>query len=138
MSIASYKSLLQEAEPQVIRDESTHRRALRWIDKLMKQKSRSAAEGRLLELLSKLANDYEEALDPTPEIEPSRLLRHLMEAGNLTQADIARATGIGRSTVNGILSRRRGISVENAFRLSKLFAIEATAFLSRPEHFSSR
>lgn len=132
MPTTNYKTLLQEVQPQVIRDAATHRRALRWIDKLMKQSKRTAAETRLLELLSKLASDYEEKLFPTPEIEPRRLLRHLMQARSIAQADVARATGIPRSTINDILADRRAVSVENAFRLGKMFAVEATCFLARP------
>jgi HTH-type transcriptional regulator/antitoxin HigA len=138
MPTASYKTLLQEAQPQVIRDETAYRRALRWIDKLMKQKSKSAAEERLLELLAKLVNDYEESQDPTPDIEPSRLLRHLMDAGKLTQADVAKAAGIGRSTINDILSGRRGVSVENAFRLAQTFALDRAAFLYRCRESSAK
>ena len=132
MSTASYKTLLQEAQPQVIRDSATHRRALRWIEKLMKQTKRTAAEERLLELLSILVNDYEEKLHPTPDIEPPRLLKHFMQARDLTQADVARVTGIARSTINDVLAGRRTVSVENAFRLGKMFSVEATAFLARP------
>lgn len=99
MSAASYKTLLQEAQPQVIRDAATHRRTLRWIEKLMKQSKRTVAEERLLELLSKLVNDYEETLYPTHEIEPPRLLKHFMQARAVTQADVARVTGIARSTI---------------------------------------
>jgi HTH-type transcriptional regulator/antitoxin HigA len=132
MSSASYKTLLQEAQPQVIRDAATHRRALRWIERLMKQAKRTAAETRLLELLSKLANDYEEKLLPTPEIEPRRLLRHLMQARNIAQADVARATGIPRSTISDILADRRAVSVENAFRLGKMFSVDTTCFLVKP------
>ena len=131
MASTTYASLLQEAQPRVIHDEKTHERALTWIDRLMKLPRRSPAQETLLELLSKLANDYEEELYPTPDVPPRDILQHLLESSGKSQAEFSRAIGIPRSTISEVLKGKRSISVENAFRLAEYFHVEPSLFLSR-------
>lgn len=131
MGSTTYASLLQEAQPRIIHDAKTHERALKWIDRLMKSNRKSAAERTLLELLSKLVNDYEEGLYPTPNAPPVDILQHLLDSSGLSQAEFARAVGIARSTISEVLNGKRAISVENAFRLADYFHVEPSLFLSR-------
>lgn len=132
MASATYANLLKEAQPRVIHDEKTHRRALEWIDRLMKRRRLSPAQQALLELLSKLANDYEEEIYPTPDVPPHEILRHLLESSGKSQAEFARAVGIPRSTISEVLRGKRSVSVENAFRLAEYFHVEPALFLARP------
>jgi HTH-type transcriptional regulator/antitoxin HigA len=129
MSTASYPDLLREAQPQIIHDEKTHLRALARVDLLMKKPRLTAAEAKLLDLLSKLINDYEETIYPTPEVSPSAMLTHLLNAKATTQAELARQTGVSRSTISEVLKGKRNLSVENAFRLAEYFHVDATLFL---------
>jgi HTH-type transcriptional regulator/antitoxin HigA len=131
MASVTYASLLQEVQPRVIHDEKTHHRALKWIDQLMRLPRLSPAQETLLELLSKLVNDYEEELYPTPDVPPRRILKHLLEESGKSQAEFARAIGIPRSTISEVLKGKRSISVENAFRLGEYFHVEPSLFLSR-------
>jgi HTH-type transcriptional regulator/antitoxin HigA len=130
MATASYPELLRQAQPEIISDERSHRRALRTVDLLMKKPRLTKAEGKLLDLLAKLIDDYEENIYPTPEISPARMLKHLIEAKQTTQSELARQTGVPRSTISEVLKGKRSISVENAFRLARYFHVDATLFLS--------
>lgn len=129
MGTASYPDLLREAQPQIIHDEKTHRHALATVDALMKKSRLTAAEAKLLDLLSKLINDYEETIYPTPEVSPGAMLEHLLDAKSTTQAELARQTGVSRSTISEVLKGKRRLSVENAFRLAEYFHVEPTLFL---------
>jgi HTH-type transcriptional regulator/antitoxin HigA len=131
MAVATYANLLKEAQPRVIHDDKTHERALKWIDQLMKLPRLSPAQETLLELLSKLVNDYEEELFPTPDVPPRRILKHLLENSGKSQAEFARMLGIPRSTISDVLKGKRSISVENAFKLAEFFHVEPTLFLTR-------
>jgi HTH-type transcriptional regulator/antitoxin HigA len=131
MASATYANLLKEVQPRIIHDEKTHERALKWIDRLMKARRLSPARQTLLELLSKLVNDYEEKLYPTPDVPPHEMLRHLVENSGKSQAEFARMVGIPRSTISEVLKRKRSISVENAFRLAEYFHTEPSLFLTR-------
>jgi HTH-type transcriptional regulator/antitoxin HigA len=131
MAAATYANLLKEAQPRVIHDEKTHHRALKWIDRLMKLPRLSPAQETLLELLSKLVNDYEEELYPTPDVPPRRILQHLLHESGKSQAEFARAISIPRSTISEVLKGKRSISVENAYRLAEYFHVEPSLFLAR-------
>ena len=131
MASASYADLLGKAQPEVIRDDRSHHRALKTIASLMSQSRLTLAERKLLDLLAKLVDDYEETLYPTPEVPPADMLKHLMEARGASQADVARATGVPRSTISEVLNGKRSLSVENAYRLGEYFHVEPSLFLAR-------
>ena len=131
MATASYPELLRQAQPQIINDDRSHQRALRTVELLMKKPRLMKAEGKLLDLLAKLVDDYEETIYPTPEVSPSRILKHLIAAKCTTQAELARETGVPRSTISEALKGKRSISVENAFRLAEYFHVEPSLFLER-------
>jgi HTH-type transcriptional regulator/antitoxin HigA len=97
----------------------------------MKKSRKSAAEQKLLELLSKLVNDYEETIYPTPNPSPREILQHLLENCGLSQAELAREVGLPRSTISEALKGKRSLSVENAFRLGEYFHVEPSLFLAR-------
>ncbi|MEX0611679.1 MAG: helix-turn-helix transcriptional regulator [Pirellulales bacterium] len=126
-----YAELLAQAQPQIIDDDRSHQRALRIVESLMKKPHLTKAEGKLLDLLAKLIDDYEETIYPTPEVSPSRMLKHLIETKCTTQAELARQTGVPRSTISEILKGKRAISVENTFRLAEFFHVEPSLFLAR-------
>jgi HTH-type transcriptional regulator / antitoxin HigA len=131
MATVSYPELLRKAQPEIISDDRSHRRALRAVDLLMRKPRLTKAEGKLLDLLAKLVNDYEESVYPTPEVSPSRMLNHLIDAKGTTQAELARQTGVPRSTISEALKGKRSISVGNAFRLAEYFHVEPSLFLVR-------
>ena len=131
MTTVSYPELLRKAQPQIINDKRSHQRALRTVESLMKKPRLTKAEGKLLDLLAKLVDDYEETIYPTPDVSPADMLQHLLEAKGSTQAELARQTGVSRSTISEVLKGKRSISVENAFRLAEYFHVEPSLFLAR-------
>jgi HTH-type transcriptional regulator/antitoxin HigA len=131
MATAGYLELLREAQPQIIDDERSHERALRTVEKLMKKRRLTVRERKLLELLAKLVDEYEETIYPTPDVSPADMLAHFIEAKETTQAELARQTGVSRSTISEALKGKRSISVENAFRLAEYFHVEPSLFLAR-------
>ena len=97
----------------------------------MKKRRLTGPERKLLELLAKLIDDYEETIYPTPDVSPADMLAHLIEAKETSQAELARQTGVSRSTISEVLKGKRSISVENAFRLAEYFHVEPSLFLAR-------
>jgi len=136
MATASYPELLRQAQPEIINDDRSHRRALRVVESLMKKPRLTKAEGKLLDLLAKLIDDYEETIYLTPEVSPARMLKHFIDAKCTTQAEVARQTGVPRSTISEALKGKRTISVENAFRLAEYFHVDPSLFMSRKHHSS--
>jgi HTH-type transcriptional regulator / antitoxin HigA len=131
MATVSYPELLRQAQPQIIDDDRSHQRALRTVDRLMKKRRLTAPERKLLDLLAKLIDDYEELIYPTPEVSPAEMLAHLLDAKQSTQAELARQTGVSRSTISEVLNGKRAISLENAYKLGEYFHVEPSLFLAR-------
>ena len=122
MSVTSttntYADLLVRYVPRVIRSERAHRRALGKIDALMAIARPSKAQQGILDLLIETVERYEEQTLPTPELSPSELLAHLIDVREITQAELAQATSICRSSVSDMLAGRRQISKANAVKLA--------------------
>lgn len=124
----AYQGLLRKYTPRLIRNEREYKRALRHVDDLMKRSRRSRAEGELLDLMAHLIAQYEESIDPTPDVPPRRILAHLIESRGATAADVSRATGIHRSTLSAVLAGRREISKANVAKLSRYFGVSPVVF----------
>jgi HTH-type transcriptional regulator / antitoxin HigA len=127
----SYLTLLQEFLPRPIASASAYRRTLKQIDGLMRKGRRSRAEDDLLELLATLAEQYEFRQGyATPKLSPRERLAGLMEARELSQAELSRGSGVPRTTINEILAGRRGVSKTNALRLARFFEAPPEEFLA--------
>lgn len=127
----AYQTLLQEFVPRPIASASAHRRTLKQIDGLIRKARRTRAEDDLLELLATLVEQYEIRQGYTvPDVSPRDRLAGLMEARQLTQAELSRNARVPRTTINEILAGRRGISKVNAVRLAKFFGVPTEEFIA--------
>jgi HTH-type transcriptional regulator/antitoxin HigA len=127
----AYQTLLQEFVPRPIASASAYRRTLKQVDRLIRKAKRTRAEDDLLELLATLVEQYEIRQGHTvPGISPRDRLAGLMEARQLSQAELSRRSQVPRTTINEILSGRRSISKANAVRLSKFFGVPTEDFIA--------
>jgi HTH-type transcriptional regulator/antitoxin HigA len=92
----------------------------------------SRAESELVELLATLIEDYESHPHPTPKAMPPEMLAHLIETRQVTQAEVAKSTGIPRSTLSAVLAGRRQLSTANIAALSAYFHVSTDAFMTLP------
>lgn len=129
--LSTYDSLLLKYKPRPIRSDREHRRALRQVEKLIQQHgpNPSRAEGELIAVLSTLIESYEVDRIPRRKPTPAETLAHLIDAKEVTKAEVARATGIPRSTITNVLSGRRQISKENVTKLAAYFHVDPSVFL---------
>ncbi len=82
-----------------------------------------------LDVLSALIERYE---DEHHEIEPRsgpELLAFLLAENGLSQAQLARETGIAKSTLSAVLKGRRALSLVHITALGRRFRLEPNAFL---------
>jgi HTH-type transcriptional regulator/antitoxin HigA len=124
-----YRGLLEEALPVVIRTEQEHQRLLRAVTQLMEkpESAISEEEGRLLEMLSMLIEEYEDRVHPLPKAEPHKMLSHLLQERQLKPSDLSAI--LPKSRVSEILNGKRGISKAQARHLAKLLHVPADLFL---------
>ncbi|NLY01118.1 MAG: helix-turn-helix transcriptional regulator [Rhodopirellula sp.] len=129
MSMTAYQELLVDYTPRPVRTEREYRRTMRLIERLMKKPGLSRAESELLELLATLAEQYESIEYPTPQASQADLLAHLIDARGITQAELARQTGVPRSVITNVLKGRRKISQANIARLAAYFHVSPAEFI---------
>ena len=85
-------------------------------------------EGKLLELLGILIEDYDDRKYPLGASDPAGVLAELMEAHGLTQKDLWPVFG-SKGTASEVLNRKRGISKAHAKKLAEFFHVSAVLFL---------
>jgi len=124
-----YAHLLGDALPHVIHTESENDRCTAVLEKLLRQKKRTAEEKRLAELLTLLIEEFEAKTYALPEGDPIDLLRHLMDSNHLRQADLLDVFGTA-SVVSEVLKRKRELSKAHIARLSARFHLSPALFFA--------
>jgi HTH-type transcriptional regulator / antitoxin HigA len=124
----AYAHLLSEALPHVIHSEAENERCTATLDALLRKKKRTAEEKRLGELLTLLIEEYEEKRFAVRHpARPIDILRHLMDANGLRQADLLDAFGTA-SVVSEVLSGKRNLSKAHISKLSQRFHVSPALF----------
>jgi HTH-type transcriptional regulator/antitoxin HigA len=125
----TYASLLRRFELRPIRNGQEHRRAVEVVGGLIGRKlDRGASD--YLDTLILLVNKYEDE-HHTPggtDLSPREVLRAIMTANNLTQADIGKVIG-SESGVSMFLSGGRELSKSHIRKLVARFGVDASLFL---------
>jgi HTH-type transcriptional regulator/antitoxin HigA len=129
MTRDSYFALVQEFPITVIRDDVHLASAQEMLDKLTAKQALDDGEEQYLEVLTELVELYEEKiLIDAPS--DSALLQHLMEASEVSQANLAKETGIPKSTISEILAGKRSFSKAAIAAFSEFFSVPKKVFVS--------
>jgi len=114
-----YGKLLAKAQPQPIKDERAYDRVMDEIGRMMEkpEDEMTEEEGRLLELLAILIEDYDDRNYQLPRSEPHKMLKYLLEEKGLKPRDLWPVLR-SKSRVSEILSGKRSISKAQAKKLS--------------------
>jgi HTH-type transcriptional regulator / antitoxin HigA len=120
-----YAALLSETLPAVIRTRAEYRRMMSAAKDLIERPDEQITpeEGRLLELLSMLIEEYENRTQPTPKVPASQMLAHLLQERGMKPSDLWAI--LPKSRVSEILTGKRGISKVHAMQLAELFRVPA-------------
>jgi HTH-type transcriptional regulator/antitoxin HigA len=124
-----YRKLLGVTLPVAIRTEEEYHRLLRAAASLMEEPEDeiSEEEGRLLELLSIVIEEYENRAHPFPKAKPHKMLAYLLEEKKLKPSDLW--TVLPKSRVSEILNGKRSISKAQAKQLAELLRVPVDLFL---------
>ena len=125
-----YSKLVAEARPTVIQTEAENERLLGLIEGLMaKGEGRlSAEEETLLDLLSRLVEDFERKQYPFAASAPHEMVAYLLEQRGLTAQALWPVLG-SKGRVSELLAGRREISKEQAKKLAAFFGMQVGLFL---------
>jgi len=124
-----YRKLLDEALPVAIRTEEEYRRLLESAAALVEKPEDeiSEEEGRFLELLSILIEEYENRAHPLPKAKPHKMLAYILKEKKMKPSDLW--TVLPKSRVSEILNGKRGISKTQAKQLAELLRVPIDLFI---------
>ena len=124
-----YRRLLSRTMPVVIETEEENVRMLAIVEKLMQKGEKlSAEEEKLLKLLARLIEDFEEKFYQPSEATPLEVLHHLMEARGVKQSQLWEVFG-SKGIASEVLNGKRGISKTHARALANYFHVPAELFI---------
>jgi HTH-type transcriptional regulator/antitoxin HigA len=125
-----YGKLLAKALPRPIASEDEYDQMVALAGHLMEkgEQALSPEEGKLLELLGLLIEDFDDRHYPLGPGDPVAILTELMEARGLTQKDLWPLFG-SKGTASDVLNRKRGISKTQAKKLAEFFHVSAELFI---------
>ena len=106
----SYLELVQEFPLASIKSVPHFQDAQKVMDLLLARGKLDEGEGTYLDALSDLVAAYEDdhqAIEPASDAD---MLRHLLEAKDVSQIQLSRATGIPRSSISEVLSGKKPFS----------------------------
>ena len=130
MNPAKYGKLLVKVLPRPIKSEREYDQALKLAGQLMeKGEGRlSPEEGKLLELLGILIEDYDGRRYPLGVQDPVTVLTELMAVRSLTAKDLWPVFG-SKGAASDVLNRRRAVSKSQAKKLAQFFRVTADLFI---------
>ncbi len=115
--------------PVIIETEEENERMLKAIEKLMeKGEGLSPEEEKLLKLLTRLAEDFEERYYHPRDATPLEVLQHLMESRELKPTHLWEVFG-SKGIASEVLNGKRGISKTHAKALADYFHVSADLFI---------
>ena len=115
--------------PVVIETEEENRRMLATAEKLTKKgENLSPEEEKLLKLLAKLIEDFEQRYYQPEEAEPLEVLHHLMEARGTKPSQLWEVFG-SKGITSEVLNGKRSISKSHARALANYFHVPAELFI---------
>lgn len=96
------------------------------MDRLLAKATLDEGEEIYLDALSDLVAAYEDDHVPIGPASDADMLRHLMEAKGVTQAELSRDTSVPRSTVSEVLAGKKPFSRQLIRRFADYFGVDVT------------
>lgn len=124
-----YATLLTRALPVVVTSEDEYDQMMLEIKRLLRKGAAhlSPEEERLLDLLSTLAEDWEELHHPMPTAAGHRILQHYMKVRGVKATALQPIFG-SRAATSAAVNGKRAITAEQATLLGQLFGVAPAVF----------
>lgn len=126
----SYLNLIVDLPLTSIRSQNQLNAAQAMMDRLVRQESLDEGEELYLDALSDLVAAYEDIHYPIAPASDGDMLRHLMDAKEVTQAELHRQTGIPKSTISEVLAGKKPFSKALIRTLADFFKVDASVLAS--------
>lgn len=100
------------------------------MDRLLAKGELEDGEEMYLDALSDLVGAYEDEHYAIAPASDADMLRHLMEAKGITQAELSRDTRIAKSTISEVLAGKKPFSRQMIHRFADYFKVDVTVLAS--------
>ncbi len=123
-----YLALVVRFPLRPIRSDEELEKAVCMVDSLLDRRDLAPEEEDYLEVLGDLIERYEGAAHPMAAVSDTEMLRHLIEAKEVSQTEISAATGIADSTISEILKGKRRLNRSHIGKLARYFNVSPGVF----------
>jgi HTH-type transcriptional regulator/antitoxin HigA len=123
-----YTELIRDFPLRPIRSETQLRAAVAVIDSLAFRGNRDEDEDDYLAVLSVLVEEYEARVHPRPAVSDGQMLRSLLVSSGITQAKLAKKTGITESTISEVLADKKRLRRQHIGAISRYFGVSPATF----------
>jgi HTH-type transcriptional regulator/antitoxin HigA len=96
------------------------------MDRLLGQGTLDEGEETYLDVLSELVAVYEDEHHAIESASDADMLRHLLEAKGVTQAQLSRETSIPKSTISEVLAGKKQFSRQMIRKFAEYFNVEVS------------
>lgn len=127
---SAYIELLKIFTPRPINAEEELIATQKAIDSLLDKGELTSDERDYLNVLGTLVYEYEQTLEPIPDIYEIELLKALIEEFNLRQKDLVPIFKT-ESIVSEILHEKRQLTTEHIQKLAEFFSVSPAVFFPR-------
>lgn len=123
-SLDCYLELILTFPLGSIRSKGQFAQAQKIMDKLLAKGNLDDGEETYLDALSDLVGIYEDEHHPIAPASDADMLRHLMEARGVTQAQLSQKGGVAKSTISEFLAGKKPFSRQTIRKLADFFNVE--------------
>ena len=96
------------------------------MDRLLARGDLDDGETMYLDALSDLVAAYEDSHHAIAPASDAEMLRHLLEAKGITQAQLSRETGLAKSSISEVLAGKRPLSRQMIRKLARYFDVDVS------------
>jgi HTH-type transcriptional regulator / antitoxin HigA len=123
-----YMELVRQFPLRPIKSDAELDAAVDMIDSLVDRPKLSPAEADYLDVLSDIVEHYETEVHPMEPVSDSAMLAHLLEAREVTESEVAKATGIAVSTLSEVVNGKRSLNRGHIGKLAGYFGVAPDVF----------
>jgi len=122
----AYLELVQAFPLASIKSDEHLDRAQEVMDQLLAKSQLDDGEEMYLDALSDLVAAYEDEHHAIAPASDADMLRHLMEAKDVTQSQLSRETGIAKSTISEVLAGKKAFSRQMIRKFADYFRVDVS------------
>lgn len=128
----TYLELVKSFPLASIKSETHLVEARKVLDTLLARGELDQGSEIYLDALSDLVASYEDAHHAIEPASDADMLRHFLEAKEISQARLSRETGLAKSSISEVLAGKKPLSRQMIRKLAEYFQVDRTLFAGNP------